>query len=307
MSTAETALMKAGAQPSLIKDLAEKYGVDAGKFYNTVVTTVFPSGKAKNGEEARPGKGAPPTEAMVMTFLIVCNQYDLNPFLREIYPFIDGEGNLKIVVGVDGWIKTALRQSQYDGHEFSEHIDADGKLFAVTCSMYRKDRTRPIKMIEYMAECKMGTKPWEQWPHRMLHHKAFIQSARYAFGMGSIIDDDEAERIRSVNGASHTILEEPRRLSDADKPALAPPPTQSAAPAVAAEPEATSRTSAPATSGEDGPLTEADIKSVWELAFHKNLGKVDVNGMVKKKFGVDRVQGLRKSQLAELLEDIRVF
>ena len=312
--TASTTLMKAGSQQSLIKKLAEKYDIEAGKFYNAIVSTVFPSGKAGNGKEPTPGRGLPPTEAMVMTFLIVCNQYDLNPFLREIYPFVDGDGNLKIIVGVDGWIKTALRQPDYDGHEFNEHIDADGNLFAVTCAVYRKDRTRPVKMVEYMKECKMGTTPWEKWPHRMLHHKAFIQACRYAFGMGELTDEDELDRIRGSH--VNTILEEPRRLSESDRPALVAPAASSApASTVATEQPASSipKTQIPkgdattATATDDGPVDEADIKRVWQLAFPKGLSKADVNGMIKKKFGVDRVNSLHKSQLEELVGDIQTL
>jgi phage recombination protein Bet len=309
--TAATTLMKAGSQQSLIKKLAEKYDIEAGKFYNAIVSTVFPTGKApNNGKEATPGRGLPPTEAMVMTFLIVCNQYDLNPFLREIYPFVDGEGNLKIIVGVDGWIKTALRQDDYDGHEFSEHIDADGNLFAVTCSVYRKDRTRPIKMVEYMKECKMGTTPWEKWPHRMLHHKAFIQACRYAFGMGDLTDEDELDRIR---GGSHTntILEEPRRLSEADRPALTPASSKAATPINEPEPTPVPKAQIPTgdsvTASNDAAVDEADIKRVWATAFPKGLSKVEVNTMIKRKFSVDRVQALNKGQLEELLADIQAL
>jgi phage recombination protein Bet len=318
MATTESALMKAGAQQSLIKIMAEKYGVEPGKFYNSIVSTVFPAGKAKPGAEPVPGRGLPPSEAMVMTFLVVCNQYDLNPFLREIYPFIDSEGNLKIIVGVDGWIKTALRQKDYAGHEFQDHIDADGNLFAVTCSMYRVDRERPVKMVEYMKECKMATTPWEKWPYRMLHHKAFIQAARYAFGMGNLTDEDELDRIQGSH--SNTTLEEPRRLSEAGSP-VAPSnggngstTTVTAGP-VSTEPAASVVTKAkiptdPIPGGEtvkDGPASEADVKRVWEVAFPKGLSKVDVNGMVKKQFSVDRVQNLTRSQIEKLIGDLQAL
>lgn len=297
----ETTLMKVGAGQTLIKRLADKYEIEAGKFLTTVISTVFTAGKAKQGEEARPGRGLPPTESMVSTFLIVCNQYDLNPFIKEIYPFIDGEGNLKIVIGVDGWIKVALRQDQYDGHEFAEHMDADGNLVAVTCSVFRKDRNRPIKMVEYMKECKMATKPWEQWPYRMLHHKAFIQACRYAFGMGDLTDEDELDRIKHVKGGSHDFIEEPRRLSE--QPRLAPvAATPEPAPPTPVKP----RAEEPAAAS-DLPADEHDVKRVWEIAFPKGLSKVEVNAMVKKQFGVDRVQNLSKKHIEILIADLKVF
>lgn len=309
MSTDAAALMKAGSQQSLIKKLAEKYEVEPGKFYSTIVSTVFPAGKEKDGNQ-KPA----PSEAMVMTFLLVCNQYDLNPFLREIYPFIDSQGSLKVIVGVDGWIKVALRQSDYDGHEFQEHIDADGNLFAVTCSVFRKDRARPIKMVEYMKECKMATTPWEKWPHRMLHHKAFIQACRYAFGMGDLTDEDELDRMKQVRGASHEV-EEPRRLSEAVRPSAqlgpaneAPVPATDNDKSPTAKAKSEDAVETAATNGKgDSLLDESEIKRVWNLAFPKGLSKIEVNTMVKRKFGVDRVSMLHKNQLEELVADIQAF
>jgi hypothetical protein len=40
---AESTLMKAGAQPSLIKKLANRYGLEAGKFYNSIISVVWPT------------------------------------------------------------------------------------------------------------------------------------------------------------------------------------------------------------------------------------------------------------------------
>ena len=78
--------------------------------------------------------------------------------------------------------------------EFRDTLDGSGNLRAVTCRIYRKDRTHPVEMTEYMDECKRNTDPWRQWPNRMLRHKATIQAARYAFGFSGIADPDDAER-----------------------------------------------------------------------------------------------------------------
>ncbi len=58
-----------------------------------------------------------------------------------------------------------------------------------------KDRKHPVKVTEYMAECKRPTQPWQSHPKRMLRHKATIQCARLAFGFVGIYEQDEAERI----------------------------------------------------------------------------------------------------------------
>jgi phage recombination protein Bet len=302
MATTETAIQKAGAQPSLVKTLAERYGLEAGKFYGMVKTVIFPS-----------RANFTPSDEMVMAFLSVCNEYDLNPLLKEIYPFVDSNGNLRVIVGIDGWIKTVQRHPKYDGHEFKDHLDTDQKLFAVTTKIFRTDRTRAIEMTEYMHECKRDTEPWKQWPSRMLHHKSFIQAARYAFGMNQFIDDDEADRLRALD-IDVRPLEQPQRVSEnrqiagesnrtvASEPAAEP--TASVVPRAKIPNDPIPASTEPA---KDNPASEADIKRVWEVAFPKGLSKVDVNGMVKKQFSVDRVQNLTHSQIEKLIGDLQAL
>jgi phage recombination protein Bet len=293
-------IQKTGAQPSLLKKVAERYGLDAGKFYGMVKTTIFPSKKGKNGESDFVA-----TDEMIMAFLTVCDEYELNPILREIYPFVDSNGNMRVIVGVDGWIKCVQRNPKYDGHAFKEHFDTDGKLVAVTCQMYRTDRTRSIEM-EYMHECKRATDPWTQWPSRMLHHKAYIQTARYAFGMNAFIDDDEAERMTAID-IQHRPVEEPKRLSESNggaRPAALVPEQPKPAEASGVPRAQIPKDPFP---GDAQLADEADIKRVWETAFPKGISKVDVNTMVKKQFGVERVQGLTKSQIETLVGDLKAL
>ena len=282
--------MKAGAQQTLIGTMAEKYGVDAGSFYNTIISTIFTAGKAKPGTEAKPGRGLPPTKEQVMTFLVVANRYQLDPFLKEIYPFIDGEGNLKVIIGIDGWIRSALRHENYSGHEFQDHLDADGKLYAVTCSIFRNDRDRPIKMVEYMSECKRDTDTWKQWPCRMLHHKSFIQTARYALGMGDLTDEDELDRIKSVQSVTHTI-EEPRRLSTTTDSGI---PKAQIPQGDVMEPKAESL---------DALIDGADIEKLNKAIYARGLSKADFNDWLKANpaLGAEKMGLLRKRQMPEIL------
>lgn len=129
------------------------------------------------------------SDAQMTALLVVANQYTLNPWTKEIYAFPDKNNGIVPVVGVDGWSRIINTHPQFDGIEFEQ--DEQG----CTCIIYRKDRNRPIKVTEYMAECKRGTQPWQSHPRRMLRHKAMIQCARLAFGYGGIYDQDEAERI----------------------------------------------------------------------------------------------------------------
>jgi hypothetical protein len=49
----------------------------------------------------------------------------------------------------------------------------------------------------------------------MLRHKALIQCARLAFGYGGIYDQDEAERIIEIDGATGESIRRP--ITDTDK------------------------------------------------------------------------------------------
>lgn len=133
------------------------------------------------------------TDAQMTALLIVANQYRLNPWTKEIYAFPDKNNGIVPVVGVDGWARIINENPMFDGMEFQQ--DEEG----CTCIIFRKDRSHPIKVTEYLSECKRGTQPWQSHPKRMLRHKAMIQCARLAFGYVGIFDQDEAERIVDVN------------------------------------------------------------------------------------------------------------
>jgi hypothetical protein len=108
------------------------------------------------------------------------------------------------VVGVDGWSRIINGHPQFDGMDF-EQDEA-----TCTCIIYRKDRSHPVRVTEYMAECRRANVgPWQSHPKRMLRHKAMIQCARIAFGYAGIYDQDEAERIgevRTVDPATGEII-----------------------------------------------------------------------------------------------------
>lgn len=129
------------------------------------------------------------SDAQMAALLIVANQYGLSPWTKEIYAFPDKNNGIVPVVGVDGWARIINEHPQFDGMDFEQDAES------CTCIIYRKDRSRPVKVTEFMDECKRGTGPWQSHPRRMLRHKAMIQCARLAFGYAGIYDQDEAERI----------------------------------------------------------------------------------------------------------------
>lgn len=130
------------------------------------------------------------SDAQMTALLVVANQFGLNPWTKEIYAFPDRQNGIVPVVGVDGWARIINNHPQFDGMEFEQDSES------CTCIMYRKDRGRPVKVTEYMEECRRANQgPWGSHPRRMLRHKAMIQCARLAFGFCGIFDQDEAERI----------------------------------------------------------------------------------------------------------------
>ncbi|MEM9971711.1 MAG: RecT family recombinase [Pseudomonadota bacterium] len=131
-------------------------------------------------------------------FILVARQFDLNPITKEIYAFPAKGGGIQPIVSIDGWMKLMNSHPQFDGIEFEDHFDGDN-LRAITARIYRKDRTRPIVVTEYLSECRRDTEPWNKWPTRMLRHKTAIQGARYAFGFSGIIDPDEYDRFGAQN------------------------------------------------------------------------------------------------------------
>ena len=158
------------------------------------------------------------SDAQMTALLVVANQYGLNPWVKEIYAFPDRQNGIVPVVGVDGWSRIMNEHPQFDGIEFDQD---DGKC---TCIIYRKDRSRAIKVTEWMDECRRDTGPWKSHGRRMLRHKAMIQCARLAFGFGGIYDQDEAERIVEAQPVKHMGPAEvvpqapaPAKFYDSDK------------------------------------------------------------------------------------------
>jgi len=130
------------------------------------------------------------SDAQMTALLIVANQYGLNPWTKEIYAFPDKNNSIVPVVGVDGWSRIINSHPQFDGLDFEQDNES------CTCIIWRKDRAHPIKITEWLSECRrQGQGPWTTHPRRMLRHKAMIQCARLAFGYVGIYDQDEAERI----------------------------------------------------------------------------------------------------------------
>lgn len=164
------------ALQTLTHKLAERFEMGSSEnLPQTLMATAF------RGQNVSPEQ--------MTALLVVANQHGLNPWTNEIYAF-PNNGGIVPIVGVDGWSRIMNEHPQFDGIEF-----AFGEDNSCTCTIYRKDRTRPTVVTEYLSECQRNTQPWKSHPKRMLRHKAMIQGARLAFGFTGIYDPDEGERI----------------------------------------------------------------------------------------------------------------
>lgn len=177
------ATIESAHPPSILASLAGHYGMDKAAFVQTMKATVM--------------NGANVTNEQLAAFCLVAKEHRLNPFTKEIFAFPQ-RGGIVPVVSVDGWMKLINSHPQFDGMEFKDALDDKSVIVAVTCRIFRKDRSHAVEVTEYMAECRRDTDVWKRWPARMLRHKAAIQAARYAFGFAGIMEPDEAERMEEV-------------------------------------------------------------------------------------------------------------
>ena len=164
-------------KPSALKMLAARMSVEPEKLYDSLRATVFQ--KATNEE--------------LLALTVVANEYDLNPFLKEIYAFPAKGGGITPIVSVDGWNKMLLRQPSFDGIEFSitEKEDGSGP-YSCTATIYVKGRSRPSVTTKYLDECFRNTDNWKNMPRRMLRNRTLCQGSRMAFGFSGIYHEDEA-------------------------------------------------------------------------------------------------------------------
>lgn len=130
----------------------------------------------------------------LMSFVLVAQKYGLDPLTRQIYAF-PSKGGIVPVVSVDGWLHLINSHPEFDGIQFEYEDGNDGKPVNCTAIVHRKDRSHPTRVTEFFTECFRATEPWKQFPRRMLRHKVIKESARVAFGISGITDEDEARDI----------------------------------------------------------------------------------------------------------------
>jgi hypothetical protein len=142
-------------------------------------------------------------------------RYGLSPTGNELFMVPDPGGSVPLlVVGVDGWSRILNAHEKFAGIEFTESPQLEDGLPAwVECTIHRWDRRVPTKVREHLCEVRGTSSAWITHPRRMLRHKAMVQCARITFGLGDIVDLDEAQRVllaKQCNQAAQGELVTPR-------------------------------------------------------------------------------------------------
>ena len=94
-------------------------------------------------------------------FLNIAKTFGLNPFKREIFCTVYGEGQYKqlsIITGYEVYIKRAERSGQLDGWNATTSGSVDTNDLKATVTIYRKDRQHPFVWEVFYNECVQKTK-----------------------------------------------------------------------------------------------------------------------------------------------------
>jgi hypothetical protein len=183
---------------SLNQRLGISWGLDPNKIIGFAATFI----STKGGTQVPMSK--------VIEFLMVCDQHRLNPATKEVAAFFSSDKGLTTFVMIDGWVKLGNQHPECDGWEFEEQADKDGKVVAVRCKVYRKDRTRPVTTPWlHMTDWRVSSSPqWGSKPSWMLSMKALKHGLRLAFGFAGIYDDEEVREIHEVKQADITAIKD---------------------------------------------------------------------------------------------------
>lgn len=213
MENRDTSAAKAQTQ-GLIARLAGRFGVEPNRLLKCLTTQVF-----------KQADGRQPSNEELMVLLLVCENFGLNPFNREIFAFRGKGGEIVPVVSLDGWAKIVRSQKDFNGVSF-RFSETTVKVAGcnqelpeyVECSIRLKGVDDPVRIQEFMVECFNEKSPvWRKWPRRMLRTRAFIQCARLAFSLTGLYDEGE-DFAEDLSGMVATGSVPPQ----AQQPAIAP-------------------------------------------------------------------------------------
>ena len=120
----------------------------------------------------------------ILTLLRSMQSLHLDPLCEEIGLTQYDDGQWQIFITIEGCSKLLNQHPQFNGLEFNQADTLiDGVPEWIECSIYRKDRTVPTTVREYLMEVRGENPIWQKMPRRMLRHRALQQCVRLAIAV----------------------------------------------------------------------------------------------------------------------------
>ena len=117
----------------------------------------------------------------ILTLLRSMQSLHLDPLCEEISFTQYNDGQWQVFITIEGCSKLLNQHPQFNGLVFNQADTLiDGVPEWMECSIYRKDRTLPTTVREYLTEVRGENPIWQKMPRRMLRHRALQQCVRLA-------------------------------------------------------------------------------------------------------------------------------
>ena len=108
---------------------------------------------------------------------------NLDPLKEEVALALYDDSHWQAYITVEGYSKILNSHPAFDGISFTESVEKINCIpIWMECTIFRKDRSKPIVVREYFEEVKGCQTIWQKMPRRMLRHRALQQCARLAVG-----------------------------------------------------------------------------------------------------------------------------
>jgi hypothetical protein len=119
----------------------------------------------------------------ILALLRLARENGLDPLKEEVALALYEDTQWQAYITVQGYSKMLNRHPAFDGITFTQSEESsNGIPLWMECTIYRKDRSQPIRVREYFEEVKAGQAIWQKMPRRMLRHRVMQQCARLAIG-----------------------------------------------------------------------------------------------------------------------------
>ena len=117
----------------------------------------------------------------ILTILRSMQNLHLDPLCDEIAFTQYDDGQWQVFITIEGCSKLLNQHPQFNGLAFNQADTLiDGVPEWMECTIYRKDRTVPTMVREYLTEVRGENPIWQKMPRRMLRHRALQQCVRLA-------------------------------------------------------------------------------------------------------------------------------